>query len=208
MATITKNGLKHGTIGDQVFYVVNGKQRVRAVAKKYTAPKKGSRVYASRSKFGVLSTLAHHLLPAIKIGFHKEALRAKSFEHNVFISVNGNNLDGDNIDYPRLVVSRGIVPAPRFANLTLSKGGVLRVDFDPTLRSDKAEVVYLAVFCPDKEGFLLSDPVNRTEGRLKMRIPRSWLTHAVHAYGFARRTGLHTSPTEYLPVVTETRPQN
>ena len=197
MATITKNGLKHGTIGDQVFYVVNGKQRVRAVAKKYTAPKKGSRVYASRSKFGVLSTLAH-----------KEALRAKSFEHNVFISVNGNNLDGDTIDYPRLVVSRGIVPAPRFANLTLSKGGVLRVDFDPTLRSDKAEVVYLAVFCPDKEGFLLSDPVNRTEGRLKMRIPRSWLTHAVHAYGFARRTGLHTSPTEYLPVVTGPRPQN
>lgn len=200
MATISKNGLKHGTIGGQVFYVVNGKQRVRAAAKKYTAPKKGSGVYASRSKFGTLATLAHHLLPAIKIGLHKEAKHTKSFEHNVFIKLNRKRLNGDTVDYPRLVLSSGPVPVPQLENPTLSKGGILRVDFDPTLQSDKAESVYLAVYCPDEEGFLLSDPVKRTEGHLKMRLPRRWLTHPIHAYGFTLRTGLHTSPTEYLPL--------
>lgn len=200
MGTVSKDGLMHGKINGLVYYVVNGKQRVRTAEKKHKSRKKDPEKPAHCDNFGMMSKVAGWLLPAIKIGLHKDARRRKIFHHNVFIKLNKNMFADGKVDYENLIVSKGQgqVPMAKFRNLTVSKSGVIEADFDARLATEKAEEVYVAVLCPDLGDCKLSDGVDRRAGHIRMRIPRGWLRHELHGYGFVKRTGLFTSPSEYL----------
>lgn len=198
MATLSGDGLLHGKADGLVYYVVNGKQRVRGIAKRHKAPKKGSGVYAARNRFGEMSKVAKWLLPVLQIGLHKDARRMKMFHHNVFLKVNKKMFVDGKVDYEHLVVSRGCVPTAGIKNLTVSKGGVIDADFNANLETDKAEEVFVAVLCPDMGDCKMSALVDRREGHVKMRIPRGWLEHELHGYAVVRRTGKFTSPSEYI----------
>ena len=65
MATVSKDGLMHGKINGMVYYVVDGKQRVRGAEKKHKARKEESGTGAQCGRFGMMSKVAGWLLPVI-----------------------------------------------------------------------------------------------------------------------------------------------
>lgn len=202
MATVSKDGLMHGKINGMVYYVVDGKQRVRGAEKKHKARKEESGTGAQCGRFGMMSKVAGWLLPVIKIGLHKDARRRKIFHHNMFMRLNKELFADGRVDYEKLIVSKGqgVVPMARFSNLRVSKSGVMEADFDGRLETEKGEVVYVAVLCPDLGGCKLYGPFDRREGHLRVQIPRGWLRHELHGYGLVQRTGMFTSPSEYLRI--------
>ena len=122
--------------------------------------------------------------------------------------------DGE-IDYPRIVVSKGSVRKASITSVTVADG-LLTVIFDGYVYGGAAtDMFFLFVYSPAHCAGILADPVPRSAGHITVDLPDEWLqtaaanasdntntlTHShnqsFHLYAFLQGYRLRTSDTIY-----------
>ena len=217
MAT-KKGDLIRGKRGDNIYYVVDGKQRVRSVAAHVANPNTNKQ-QKQRNGFGDISTLSSHMMEPLNLGLHYMALRKHSKPYLYFRSINKGCFTPDRqIDYPRIILSYGSVARVEITSVktqTIKRSGnqAITITFDPCFNygdADPDDEFYLYAYCPTLGAGTLFPPVLRKSGTITVTIPREWfqnvdpipvadqpntdaLTHpsnnTIHLYAFLRFPG-------------------
>jgi len=137
-----------GTIGDRVFYTRFGKQFSRSKAKSFTDNKSEAQL-RQRALFKAMQHTSSILGSTIQRGLAKEAHAHGHVENNEFASVNKHCFtynDGVvHIDYPRLLLSTGVVARVEFTRRSVD-GLHVELQFDPCINIDHAnpdDVVFI-----------------------------------------------------------------
>lgn len=214
MARIQGNS-ETGKLGNKIYYTWHGRQCERSMPTHVANPRTEAQ-QAHRSNFARISKLSSYMKEAHLVGLHGQAVREKNSTYALFKRINKEcfTLDGE-IDYPRIVVSKGSVPMVSITS-TVIEDGCLTVNFDSHAFDGTAtDRLFLFVYSPALCAGFLADPVPRSAGRITVDLPDEWLqtaaanasentntlTHShnqtFHLYAFLRGSRLRTSDTIY-----------
>lgn len=195
------NGMLVGTIGDKIYYVVNGEQRVREKPKKVANPNTKQQ-QAHRYAFGEISRLSSAMKEGRAKGLHWQAVRQKSNTNDVFKKMNKNCYGANGIDYAHVKISKGPVSKVNITRVNIDEQGNVYVEFHDDYPTDKNihDKFFLFVFCPDQREGHFAKPVERTIGVIDVQIPESWQGHPLHLYAFMKDPKGKTSDTIYVPI--------
>ena len=171
---------------------------------------------AHRSNFARISKLSSYMKEAHLVGLHGQAVREKNSTYALFKKINKDcfTLDGE-IDYPRIVVSKGSVPIVSITSAVI-EDGCLTVNFDSQAYDGAAtDRLFLFVYSSALRAGTLADPVLRSADHITVDLPTEWLqtaaanasdntntlTHShnqtFHLYAFLQGYRLRTSDTIY-----------
>ncbi len=198
------NGRLRGKLGNRIYYVdpVTGIQRVRQCPKKVRNPRSPLQT-GHRGNFGLISHLSSLMSEAYDLGLHHHARRAKLRPYNDFRRLNKDCFTSDgNIDYQRLVLSRGSIPKVYFDHADMPHDNILNLSFDPELLTNGAyrnDKLRLYAFCPALEQGMLFPPVLRSDGSATIELPEEW-QQPVHLYAFLLNSRGYASDTIYIPI--------
>ena len=219
------NDAYRGTVGTVIGYEWRGKWCLRSrplrVRNPRTAKQQGNRLL-----FKQMVDLASHMKMALRKGLRGVSLGMHITECNLFVKRNKEcfSLDAEGqmvVDWERLIVSEGEVPAPVFQDILLSqpqaaasspnlgegdrRGAVVeeyvRIMFSPCAEGERAsgdDEVYLYAYCPEMEQGVLSAPAYRRMGSVQLTLPERWQGKEVHLYGFAVDYEGNASATVYI----------
>lgn len=198
-----------GTLGDKIYYTWRGRQCERSKPTHVANPQTEAQ-QRRRNGFGALSRLASRMKEAHLVGLHWLAVREKNSTYALFHRLNKDCFtpEGD-IDYARVVVSKGSVPGVVITSACMADG-VLTVAFDSSSHGGAAtDELCLFVYSPAMEGGFFAEPVPRCAGLVATGLPDGWLApsgtdasapqkaDALHLYAFLRSSRGRTSDTVY-----------
>lgn len=189
--------IESGKLGDKILYTWNGRQCERSMPKSVANPRSEAQ-QAHRSAFAMVSRLSSQMKEAHLVGLHWDAVREKNNSYGVFRRMNKDCCDGGEVDYARVVVSRGPVAPMYFAGVEVDEGGVLRVRMEGAVGSgDARDELFVFVYCAELEVGHLVEPVRRCEGEVAVVLPEEWLGRGMHLYAFMRDRRGRTSSTSH-----------
>ncbi len=214
MAKIQGNS-EAGKLGDKIYYTWHGRQCERSMPTHVANPRTEAQ-QAHRSNFAQISKLSSYMKEAHLVGLHGQAVREKNSTYALFKRINKDCFTPDGeIDYPRIVVSKGSVRKASITSVTVADG-LLTVIFDGYVYGGAAtDMFFLFVYSHALCTGFLADPVLRSAGRITVDLPTEWfqtaaanasdntntLTHShnqtFHLYSFLQGYRLRTSDTIY-----------
>lgn len=202
-----------GKLGNKIYYTWHGRQCERAMPTHVANPQTEAQ-QSHRNSFAMISKLSSYMKEAHLIGLHWQAVREHNSTYALFRRMNKDCFtpDGD-IDYPRIIVSKGSVPPVAITSANI-EGGVLTVRFDSkNFDGAPTDKFNLFVYCPALCTGLLATPVPRSVGIVTAVLPTEWLhpmsdpeetntlahfqNNTFHLYAFLRGSRLRTSDTIY-----------
>ena len=189
--------IESGKLGDKIYYTWHGRQCERSMPTHVANPRTEAQ-QAHRSNFARISKLSSYMKEAHLVGLHGQAVREKNSTYALFKRINKDcfTLDGE-IDYSRIVVSKGSVPMVTITSAGISDG-LLSVTFDSRSYGGAAtDELYLFVYCPALCVGRLATPVPRSTGKVTAVLPDEWLGQPLHLYAFLQGNRLRTSDTIY-----------
>ena len=208
--------IESGKLGDKIYYTWHGRQCERSMPTHVANPQTPEQ-QSHRNAFATISKLSSYFKGAHLIGLHWLSVREKNSTYALFKRINKDcfTLDGE-IDYPRIVVSKGSVPLVTITSAVI-EDGCLTVNFDSRSYGGAAtDELYLFVYCPALCVGRLATPVPRSTGKVTAVLPDEWLqtaaatdntntlTHShnqtFHLYAFLQGYRLRTSDTIYHPL--------
>lgn len=185
--------IESGKLGDKIYYTWHGRQCERAMPSHVSNPQTEAQ-QAHRSNFARISKLSSYMKEAHLVGLHGQAVREKNSTYALFKRINKDCFTPDGeIDYPRIVVSKGSVPMVSITSAVI-EDGCLTVNFDSHAYDGAATdrlflFVYSHALCA---GFLV-EPVLRSAGQITADLPAEWLGQPLHLYAFLQGYRLRTS---------------
>ncbi len=214
MARIQGNS-EAGKLGNKIYYTWHGRQCERSMPTHVANPRTEAQ-QAHRSNFAQISKLSSYMKEAHLVGLHGQAVREKNSTYALFKRINKDCFTPDGeIDYPRIVVSKGSVRKASITSVTVADG-LLTVIFDGYVYGGAAtDRLFLFVYSPALCAGFLADPVPRSAGKVTALLPDEWLqtaaanasdntntlTHShnqtFHLYAFLQGYRLRTSDTIY-----------
>lgn len=214
MARIQGNS-ETGKLGNKIYYTWHGRQCERSLPTHVANPRTEAQ-QAHRSNFAQISKLSSYMKEAHLVGLHGQAVREKNSTYALFKRINKDYFTPDGeIDYPRIVVSKGSVPMVSITSAVI-EDGLLSVTFDSRSYGGAAtDRLFLFVYSPALCAGFLADPVLRSAGKVTALLPDEWLqtaaanasdntntlTHShnqtFHLYAFLQGYRLRTSDTIY-----------
>lgn len=205
-----KGSVESGKIGNKILYTWHGRQCERTMPTHVANPQTEAQ-QSHRSAFAMISRLSSYMKEAHLVGLHWLSVKEKNSTYALFKHLNKDcfTSDGD-IDYPRIIVSKGSVPMVDITSAIIDKG-ILTLTFDSRhLGGNATDEFYLFVYCPALCTGRLVEPVSRSAGKLTTELPSEWLkaapntqaitqsnNQAIHLYAFLRSTRGRTSDTIY-----------
>ena len=196
MARIQGNS-ETGKLGNKIYYTWHGRQCERSMPTHVANPRTEAQ-QAHRSNFARISKLSSYMKEAHLVGLHGQAVREKNSTYALFKRINKDcfTLDGE-IDYPRIVVSKGSVPMVSITSSVI-EDGCLTVNFDSHAYDGAAtDRLFLFVYSPALCAGFLAAPVLRSAGRITVDLPTEWHDQPLHLYAFLQGYRLRTSDTIY-----------
>lgn len=170
--------IESGKLGDKIYYTWHGRQCERSMPTHVANPRTEAQ-QAHRSNFARISKLSSYMKEAHLVGLHGQAVREKNSTYALFKRINKDcfTLDGE-IDYPRIVVSKGSVPLVTITSAVI-EDGCLTVNFDSHAYDGAAtDRLFLFVYSPALCAGFLADPVPRSTGQITVDLPTEWLQTA------------------------------
>ncbi len=189
--------IESGKLGDKIYYTWHGRQCERSKPTHVANPRTEAQ-QAHRSNFARISKLSSYMKEAHLVGLHGQAVREKNSTYALFKRINKDcfTLDGE-IDYPRIVVSKGSVPLVTITSAVI-EDGCLTVNFDSHAYDGAAtDRLFLFVYSSALRAGTLADPVPRSAGRITVDLPTEWLGQPLHLYAFLQGYRLRTSDSIY-----------
>ncbi len=182
-----------GKLGNKIYYNWHGRQCERAMPTHVANPKTEAQ-QAHRSNFAQISKLSSYMKEAHLVGFHWHAVREKNSTYALFRKINKDCFTPDGeIDYHRIVVSKGSVPMVSITAAVI-ENGCLTVNFDSRTHGGAApDKLFLFVYSPALCTGCLADPVYRSTGQITVELPAEWLGQPLHIYAFLQGYRLRTS---------------
>lgn len=192
MARIQGNS-ETGKLGNKIYYTWHGRQCERSMPTHVANPRTEAQ-QAHRSHFAQISKLSSYMKEAHLVGLHGQAVREKNSTYALFKRINKDCFTPDGeIDYPRIVVSKGSVRKASITSVTVADG-LLTVIFDGYVYCGTAtDRLFLFVYSPALCTGFLADPVLRSAGRITVDLPTEWLGQPLHLYAFLQGYRLRTS---------------
>lgn len=214
MARIQGNS-ETGKLGNKIYYTWHERQCERSMPTHVANPRTEAQ-QAHRSNFAQISKLSSYMKEAHLVGLHGQAVREKNSTYALFKRINKDCFTPDGeIDYPRIVVSKGSVPMVSITSAVI-EDGCLTVTFDSRAYGGAAtDRLFLFVYSSALRAGTLADPVLRSAGHITVDLPTEWLqtaaanasdntntlTHShnqtFHLYAFLQGYRLRTSDTIY-----------
>ena len=208
------NDAYRGTVGTVIGYEWRGKWCLRSRPLRVRNPRTAKQ-QNNRLLFKQMVDLASHMKMALRKGLRGVSLGMHITECNLFVKRNKEcfSLDAEGqlvVDWERLIVSEGEVPAPVFQDILLSQEGdrrgavveeYVRIMFSPCAEGERAsgdDEVYLYAYCLEMEEGTLSAPAYRRMGSVQLTLPERWQGKEVHLYGFAVDYEGNASATVYI----------
>ena len=198
------NDAYRGTVGTVIGYEWRGKWCLRSRPLRVRNPRTAKQ-QNNRLLFKQMVDLASHMKMALRKGLRGVSLGMHITECNLFVKRNKEcfSLDAEGqlvVDWERLIVSEGEVPAPVFQAPSVETGSVI-VPFAPCAEGERAsgdDEVYLYAYCPEMKEGTLSAPAYRRMGSVQLALPERWQGKEVHLYGFAVDYEGNASATVYI----------
>lgn len=192
MARIQGNS-ETGKLGNKIYYTWHGRQCERSMPTHVANPRTEAQ-QAHRSNFAQISKLSSYMKEAHLVGLHGQAVREKNSTYALFKRINKDCFTPDGeIDYPRIVVSKGSVRKASIISVTVADG-LLTVIFDGYVYGGAAtDRLFLFVYSPALCAGFLADPIPRSAGRITVDLPTEWLGQPLHLYAFLQGYRLRTS---------------
>ena len=192
MARIQGNS-EAGKLGNKIYYTWHGRQCERSMPTHVANPRTEAQ-QAHRSNFAQISKLSSYMKEAHLVGLHGQAVREKNSTYALFKRINKDCFTPDGeIDYPRIVVSKGSVRKASITSVTVADG-LLTVIFDGYVYGGAAtDRLFLFVYSSALCAGFLADPVPRSAGRITVDLPTEWLGQPLHLYAFLQGYRLRTS---------------
>ena len=196
MARIQGNS-EAGKLGNKIYYTWHGRQCERSMPTHVANPRTEAQ-QAHRSHFTQISKFSSYMKEAHLVGLHGQAVREKNSTYALFKRINKDCFTPDGeIDYPRIVVSKGSVRKASITSVTVADG-LLTVIFDSHAYDGAAtDRLFLFVYSPAHCAGILADPVPRSAGHITVDIPDEWHDQNLHLYAFLQGYRLRTSDTIY-----------
>ena len=121
--------IESGKLGDKIYYTWHGRQCERSMPTHVANPQTPEQ-QSHRNAFAAISKLSSYMKEAHLIGLHWLSVREHNSTYALFRKLNKDCFtpEGD-IDYPRIVVSKGSVPLVTITSASISDG-LLSVTFD------------------------------------------------------------------------------
>ena len=189
--------IESGKFGDKIYYTWHGRQCERSMPTHVANPQTPEQ-QSHRNAFAAISKLSSYMKEAHLIGLHWLSVREHNSTYALFRKLNKDcfTLDGE-IDYPRIVVSKGSVPMVSITSAVI-EDGCLTVNFDSHAYDGAAtDRLFLFVYSSALRAGTLADPVPRSAGRITVDLPTEWLGQPLHLYAFLQGYRLRTSDTIY-----------
>ena len=201
------NDAYRGTVGTVIGYEWRGKWCLRSRPLRVRNPRTAKQ-QSNRLLFKQMVDLASHMKMALRKGLRGVSLGMHITECNLFVKRNKEcfSLDAEGqlvVDWERLIISEGEVPAPVFQAPSVETGSVI-VPFAPCAEGERAsgdDEVYVYAYCPEMEQGVLSAPAYRRMGSVQLTLPERWQGKEVHLYGFAVDYEGNASATVYIGVM-------
>ena len=192
MARIQGNS-EAGKLGNKIYYTWHGRQCERSMPTHVANPRTEAQ-QAHRSNFTQISKLSSYMKEAHLVGLHGQAVREKNSTYALFKRINKDCFTPDGeIDYPRIVVSKGSVRKASITSVTVADG-LLTVIFDGYVYGGAAtDMFFLFVYSHALCTGFLAAPVPRSAGHITVDIPAEWLGQPLHLYAFLQGYRLRTS---------------
>lgn len=214
MARIQGNS-ETGKLGNKIYYTWHGRQCERSMPTHVANPRTEAQ-QAHRSNFARISKLSSYMKEAHLVGLHGQAVREKNSTYALFKRINKDCFTPDGeIDYPRIVVSKGSVPMVSITSAVIEDGGLTVNFYSHAYDGAATDRLFLFVYSPALCAGFLADPVPRSAGKVTALLPDEWLqtaaanasdntntlTHShnqtFHLYAFLQGYRLRTSDTIY-----------
>ena len=189
--------IESGKLGDKIYYTWHGRQCEHSMPTHVANPQTPEQ-QSHRDAFATISKLSSYMKEAHLIGLHWLSVREHNSTYALFRKLNKDCFtpDGD-IDYPRIVVSKGSVPMVSITSAVI-EDGCLTVYFDSHAYDSAAtDSLFLFVYSSALRAGTLADPVPRSAGRITVDLPTEWLGQPLHLYAFLQGYRLRTSDTIY-----------
>lgn len=182
-----------GKLGNKIYYTWHGRQCERSMPTHVANPRTEAQ-QAHRSNFTQISKLSSYMKEAHLVGLHGQAVREKNSTYALFKRINKDCFTPDGeIDYPRIVVSKGSVPMVSITSAVI-EDGCLTVNFDSHAYDGAAtDRLFLFVYSPALCAGFLVEPVLRSAGQITADLPAEWLGQPLHLYAFLQGYRLRTS---------------
>ena len=194
---IIKNGLVSGKIGNQIYYVQEGRQCSRAVSAKPTKPATANQV-RYREKMTVTSKFLSSFISVIKVGWHDPDSKRKYYSNSmsyhlqhalVELTVEDNKgkspVNHYQIDMPKVLLSSGNIESPNILSAE-RKENQLHLTWGTTLgpitnRLD--DILAIVAYEPGRicESFISAG--TRTTGTASVKLP-SHMKGKLHVWTF------------------------
>lgn len=135
---------------------------------------------AQQGKWGMMMSFLASIRSALELGFCKEDTRRKT-ALNIALAYNlahaiKENENGFEIDYMKVVVSRGSLPRPVNVKIEKGEGSDYIISWSPAITSplmSPDDVVSILVYCCKLEVFLCFKS-ERQDGELKIEVPAAF----------------------------------
>lgn len=194
---IIKNGLVSGKIGNQIYYVQEGRQCSRAVSSKPTKPATSNQA-RYREKMTVTSKFLNNFKSVIKVGWHDPDSKRKYYSNSMSYHLCNALVelkDEDNksqtlpdhfqIDLSKVLLSSGNIESPKILSV-LRKENQLHLTWDTNLgpiTNRIYDILAIVAYQPDKicESFISAGV--RTTGTAIVNLP-SHMKGNVHVWAF------------------------
>lgn len=198
MARIQGNA-ESGKLGNKILYTWHGRQCERSMPVHVANPRTEAQ-QAHRSRFAQIAKLASYMKEAHLVGLQWQAAREQNSTYALFKHLNKDCFTSEGeIDYPRIVVSKGATPKVAISTTTIDADGVLSVAFD-RLGGAASDQLILFVYCPALCTGLCSSPIPRNVNAVSAELPADWAEQTLHLYAFVRSSRGRTSGTIYREV--------
>ena len=188
-----------GSVGSLIGYNFKGGWFVRTKPRFVHNPRT-EKQQEHRMLFGDMVRLASRMLPALKLGFRREAEERGMTEGNAFVKINWQRTGG-RLTYSELQVARGPLAPVGFEGYELDEEGVMTVRWEkkPTRgRANSDDRVVVLLYNAALGESKLVDRALRREQSVSILIPDGWAMEEVHVYGFVRDSEGRCSGSSYI----------
>ncbi|EDM34477.1 hypothetical protein PBAL39_19340 [Pedobacter sp. BAL39] len=182
------NGLFIGKVGNTVTYLLNGKYVMRTIGK--SKKKLSDKQLANLMSMRVTMKFLCSLKPFVDAGFGLEAVGTDKNAFNLATSaVKKHAIKGEypnlNIDYSKVLLSRGTVPAPEGVSISKADHGIL-IKWDEArpgqARRLEDSVMVLLHFPETDNSMMTFHAGKRKDGSCFYELPKSYQNRHIEAY--------------------------
>jgi len=178
-------GLMSGSVGDQVWCILNGKNYVRRKPTRVSKAKTEKQLDHS-AKFGLMVGFLKVLTPFIRIGFKSQSGKMSAFNaamaYNLRNAIAGAYPDYS-IDYSNVILSMGALPEALNPGAVSNSAGQITFNWDDNRNAMANDRALLVVFNPAKQqAETIAYGNSRTEGSQTMILPEDFSGDEVQCY--------------------------